>query len=327
MKYSQHKYILLLCMILGFSAKVYSQEIIEHYAPKSSDSLRIGTTDQDFFPLIQKGYTLSLPESTTPNGVIIVLEDSGFDKKNKSAKQLYSLAGSNGLAVLSVSTEIPFDFYFSNNSALSSHKLIKQVFEQYDLPNKNVFFIGVGLSGHRAMKHIEYMKEDSYPFQLNIKGIVLCNAILDWASEWYKFDRELRNKRNDLWEPTFVNYMLEKNLNGTPKNNIESYFDFSTYSYFDEKNDNIKFYTEYAVRAYIEPAIKYWLEKRGKTMYDNNSPDMVGLLAELDLAGNENTELIVLQPEDNPSQKKNPDSTWEAIDKEELMRWINSQLE
>jgi hypothetical protein len=321
-----YNYILILLIVLGFSSKIYSQEIIEEYAPKRMDSLRIGETNNDFLPLIQKGFTLFLPKNKDVNGVLIFLEDSGYDKKNKNSKQIYLQASKHNFAVLSVSSEIPFDFYFSKESALSSHKIITQVFEKYNLPNNNIFFVGIGLSGHRAMKHIEFMKEDNYSFQLNIKGIVICNSVLDWVSEWYKFDREKRNKRNDLWEPTFANYMLETNLNGTPKTNIDSYYDFSTYSYFDEKNENIKFYTAYAVRAYIEPAIKYWLKKHLKTMYDNNSPDMVGLLAELELAGNKQTELVVLQPEDNPSQKKNPDSTWNAIDKKELMLWIKKQV-
>jgi hypothetical protein len=321
-----YNYFIILLIVLGFSSKIYSQEIIADYALKRIDSLRIGETNNDFLPLITKGFTLFLPKNKDVNGVLIFLEDSGYDKKNKNSKQIYLQASKHNFAVLSVSSEIPFDFYFSKESALSSHKIITQVFEKYNLPNNNIFFIGIGLSGHRAMKHIEFMKEDNYSFQLNIKGIVLCNAVLDWVSEWYKFDREKRNKRNDLWEPTFANYMLETNLNGTPKTNIDSYYDFSTYSYFDEKNENIKFYTTYAVRAYIEPAIKYWLKKHLKTMYDNNSPDMVGLLAELELTGNKKTELMVLQPEDNKSQKKNPDSTWDAVDKKELMLWIKKQL-
>jgi len=317
----------LLLLIVVTSTSAFSQEIVQEYAPSKKDSIRIGIGEEDFLPYIQKGYTLLLPEGDEIKGVLIFLEDSGYDKKNKSAKQLYTQASENGFAVLSVSSEIPFDFYFSKASALASHETIEKAFEKYGLPNKNIFFVGVGLSGHRAMKHIEFMQEDNYSFQLNVKGIVLCNSVLDWASEWYKFDREIRNKRNDLWEPTFVNYMLETHLNGTPKTNAESYYNFSTYSYFDEKNENINYYKEHSVRAYIEPAIKYWLEKRGKTMYDNNSPDMVGLLAELELAGNENTDLVVLQPEDNASQIKNPDSTWDAIDKDELMDWIIGQLD
>jgi len=64
-------------------------------------------------------------------------------------------------------------------------------------------------------------------------------------------------------------------LSGTPKYNFQSNYDFSTYSYFDKANDNVDYYVGYSIRAYLEPEINYWLEKRGKTMYDTNSPDMV----------------------------------------------------
>ena len=321
------KFFLSIILISCWSTALCAQSILEKYEQKKNDSIRIGVGEKDFLPFIQKGYTLMLPSKKEIKGVLLFLEDSGYDKKNKISKQFYSEASKNGFAVLSVSSEIPFDFYFSTNSALSTHQIINQVFNEYNLPNKNIFFIGVALSGHRAMKHIEFMKEDHYPFQLNIRGIVICNTKLDWAMEWYKYDREKRNKRNDLWEPTFANYMLETHLNGTPKTNAKSYFDFSTYSYFDEQKEKIKFYTHYAVRAYIEPAIKYWLKRHLKTMYDNNSPDAVGLLAELELAGNLNTELIVFESDDDKTQKKNSDSIWERVNKKELMRWIKVQSE
>lgn len=321
------KLFFLIILFTSSSTELTSQVILEKYDEKKNDSLRIGIGERDFLPFIQKGYTLMLPKKKVIKGVLIFLEDSGYDKKNKSSKQVYNLASKNNFAVLSVSSEIPFDFYFSKNSALSSHELIKEAFEKYNLPNKNIFFIGVALSGHRAMKHIEFMKKDNYAFQLNVKGIVLCNTKLDWAMEWYKYDREKRNKRNDLWEPTFANYMLETNLKGTPKTNAERYYDFSIYSYFDEKKEKIKLYTNYSVRAYIEPAIKYWLKRHLKTMYDNNSPDAVGLLAELELAGNQQTELIVFESDDNQSQKKNADSIWQGINKKELMAWIKKQSE
>lgn len=321
------KLLLSIILSLGFSNELLSQSIFEEYEQAKKDSIRIGTTENSFLPFIQKGYTLMLPQSKDIKGVLIFFEDSGYDKKNKLSKQIYSNASKNKFAVLSVSSEIPFDFYFSKNSALSSHEIINHVFEKYNLPNKNIFLIGVALSGHRAMKHIEFMKEDNYKFQLNIRGVVLCNTKLDWAMEWYKYDREKRNKRNDLWEPTFANYMLETNLNGTPKTNAESYYNFSTYSYFDETNRNVKFYTNYSVRAYIEPAIKYWLKRHLKTMYDNNSPDAVGLLAQLELEGNQNTELVVFESDDDKTKKKNSDSIWERVDKKELMGWIKKQSE
>lgn len=317
----------IIILLAVFSTKSFSQKIVEHYVPLKKDSLRIGKGSKDFFPYIQEGYTLMLPNYKEIEGVLIFLEDSGYDKKNKSAKQTYSEVLKKNFAVLSVSTEIPFDFYFSNSSIISAHKLIEKAFTDYKLPNKNIFFLGASLTGHRAMRYIKVSKENNLDFQLNIKGIVICNFTLDWTRKWYQHKREIRIKRNNLWEPTFMNYMLETHLKGTPKTSPNSYHNFSAYSYYDEKNRNIPLYKNYAIRAYIEPAIKYKLIKQYKTLYENNSTDIVSFLAELRLAGNQNTDLIVLQPGDNPSKKKTVQSTWDAINKVELIDWIYKQIE
>ncbi|XLS27795.1 hypothetical protein ACJD0Z_11375 [Flavobacteriaceae bacterium M23B6Z8] len=317
-----------LVLLLLFLYQVsFSQTIIQAYAPATKDSLRIGKGENDFLPYIQSGYTLMLPEAKKLKGVLIFLEDSGYDQKNSNAKLLYDQAAEKGYGVLSVSTEIPFDFYFSSASMQSVHQLIQQAFSDHELPNTHIFFLGGSLTGHRALQYIKYMKEGNHTFQLNIDGIVICNFTLDWTRKWYQHKRDIRINRINLWEPTFINYMLETHLKGTPQTALERYHDFSPYSYFDEKNENIRLYKDYAVRAYIEPAINYRLKKYYRTLYENNATDMVGFLAELALAGNENTELIVLQPEDNIALNQHKPSTWNIIDKDELMDWIENQAE
>lgn len=321
------KLFFLLVLFTISSNRSFSQNIIEEYKPLKKDSLRVGTGEKDFIPFIQKGYTLMLPKDKAIEGVLLFLEDSGYDKRNKNAKQMYHQATEKGFAILSVSTEIPFDFYFSKKSLRSTHELIQKAFTKHDLPNKNIFFLGSSLVGHRAMRYIKWVKEGSYGFQLGIEGVVICNFTLDWTRKWYQHVRDIRINRINLWEPKFINYMLETYLKGTPKSSPENYHDFSPYSYFDYKNRNITIYKNYAVRAYIEPAIKYRLTKYVRTLYENNATDIVGFLAELELTGNNNTELIVLQPEDNLSQKKNSQSTWDTIDKNDLMDWIQKQAE
>ena len=316
-----------LIFLSSFCNISFAQKIIQEYEPVKNDSIRIGKGENDFLPLIQSGYTLMLPEDKAINGVLIFLEDSGYDKKIMNAKQVYNQAYKKGFAVLSVSTEIPFDFYFSKTSIRSTQNLIREAFLKHNLPNKNIFFLGASLVGHRAMRYIKFMKESAFEFQLNIKAIVICNFTMDFTRKWYQHKRDIKINRIDLWEPTFINYLLETHLNGTPKTNPESYHNFSSYSYFDEKNENIKLYKNYAVRAYIEPAIKYKLKTQLRTLYENNAIDMVGFLAELELAGNKNTELIVIQPEDNPAPVKNTHSTWDTINKDELMDWIIRQAE
>lgn len=326
MKISPKLFFLLFLTISNL--KSFSQRILEEYKPLKNDSLRIGTGDNDFLPFIKSGYTIMLPENENKiEGVLIFLEDSEYDKKNRNAKQMYNQASKKGFAVLSISTEIPLDFFFSKSSMLSAHKLIREAFFEHNLPNQNIFFLGTSLVGHRAMRYIKFIRESNFKFQPNIKGIVICNFTMDFTRKWYQHKRDIRINKINLWEPTFINYMLETHLEGTPKTNPESYYNFSSYSYFDEKNRNIKIYKDYAVRAYIEPAIQYKLTNQLRTLYENNSTDMVSFLAELQLAGNKKTELIVLQPGDNSSPKKNTQSTWNAIDKDELMRWITKEVE
>ena len=297
--------LLFLIFLTLFSTKLFSQKVVEYYEPVKNDSIKIGIGENDFMPFIQKGYTLMLPENKEIRGVLIFLEDSKYDKKNKSSKQMYIQASEKDFAVLSVSTEIPLDFYFSESSMISAHKLIKEVFDKYNLPNDNIFFLGASLVGHRAMRYIKFMKESDFKFQLKIKGIVPCNFTMDFTRKWYQHKRDIRINRIDLWEPKFINFLLETNLGGTPKTNPEKYHNFSSYSYSDEKNENINIYKDYGVRAYIEPAIKYKLTKQLRTLYENNSTDIVGFLAELKIAGNENTELIIIQAKENSSEKRN----------------------
>ena len=53
---------------------------------------------------------------------------------------------------------------------------------------------------------------------------------------------------------------------------------------------------------------------------------MVGLIAALKLAGNTKSELVIIYPQDNKSEKKNIDGTLLSVDKDELMQWILKQI-
>ena len=128
----------------------------------------------------------------------------------------YAQAYENNYAVLSISTEIPLDFYFSKSSMNSTRSLIQEVFNKHNLGNENIFFLGASLVGHRAMKSTEFIKKGDYDFQVKIKGVVICDFTLDWTRKWQQHKRDIKINRIDLWEPIFIHFMLETNLKGTP---------------------------------------------------------------------------------------------------------------
>ena len=156
--------ILLLILLFIFCNNTFAQNFVQKYEPKKNDSVRIGKGEKDFLKHIRKGYTLSIPKKTKKIGTLIFLEGSEFDEKNKSAKLMYEQANKKGFAVLSVSTEVPLDFYFADNSSQTAHGIIQKVFKNHKLPYNNVFLLGAGLSGHRAMKYVEYIEKTNPDF-------------------------------------------------------------------------------------------------------------------------------------------------------------------
>lgn len=311
-------------LTLILSVTLYGQKIYESYL-KQNDSLRIGNGSKDFLPLNDKGYTIILPDTTADIvGTIISLEDEKIDLSNNPKQQIFKDAIAKNLAVLYISSGTPVDFYFSEKSLVFVDTTILSVFKKYKIANKNIFFLGVSLAGHRALKYIEYFKTGKSKFKPDVKGIVLCDGVLDWVRQWYEERKAVKDNfaPSAVFSGKLVTYLFEKNLKGTPENNLNAYLDFSPYSYFDEKNRHLKYFSDFTIRAYTEPATYYWMNERRKGVFDTNFPDMVGIINELKLFGNQKNELIVFNQGNEINDRRNPYYTWTLVDKTELINWM-----
>lgn len=303
------------------------QRVFESYT-SSTARLQTGDGANDFLPFHQKGYTLLLPDTASNLvGVIIALTDDKFDWRSDSSQQFHPQAAAKKLAVLYLSTGVPVDLYFSPASLTYVDTALKNIFIRHRLPNKNIFFLGINLSGHRALKYIEFYQKRQSVFHPDTKAVVLCDGVLDWVRQWYEGMKGIRDKvaESAVFEGKLITYLLQKNLGGTPKTKLEAYLNFSAYSYFDEAARHLKYFVSYAVRAYTEPATHYWMNAKGKTTFDTNFPDMVGIVNELKLAGNPGSELVVFSQDKNNRDKRNPNYTWGLVDKAELMDWLLAQ--
>lgn len=323
------KYIIIVVLLFSLGSDLKGQNIYEAYT-RSKDSVRIGNSPKDYLPYNDSGYTLILPDSITkPQGVLISLEDQKVDLKINPKQQIYSQATAKGFAVLYISSGVPVDLFFSAKTFQSVDATIATVFKRFNLPAHKVFFLGVSLAGHRALKYTQYCKQGKSNAGLSIKGVVLCDSVLDWVRQWYEEKKGARDNfaPSAVSEGKLVTYLLEKNLMGTPKNSLNAYVNFSPYCYFDETHRNVKYFKELRIRAYTEPATYYWMNERRKGVFDTNFPDMVGIINELKLAGNEKSELVVFHQDKENKDRRNPYYTWELVDKEELLNWITRQIQ
>jgi hypothetical protein len=309
------------------------QQTFESYT-RLDGQLRYGDAQNAVIPYGSRGYTLIMPRTADAlAGTLIMLDDDRPNLQDTTRKQTVLIAreaNARGFAVLYVSTGIPVDLYFDPHSLQVVDTLMKGVFDRYLLPNRNIFFLGAMVSGHRALKYIEYCKKGGSVFNPDIKGVVLSESAIDWVRQWYECQKQVRDHANELafFEGNFISYLFKENMRDTPVTDINKYIDFSAYSYFDTQMKKPPYFAGLAIRAYTYADTRYWFSAQGRGVYDSNYPDMSGFINEQKLAGNKTAELIVFHSNAGDPIKKDPrpqPTTWELVDKTELMDWVAKQ--
>lgn len=327
---AQMKILIQLLLLLLCTAPLRSQQIFEEYT-KLNGILRYGTGKDDVIPYGDRGYILILPDkSIATRGTIIMLDDQKIDLKDTSKTQYIHIdrvANPKGFAVLYISTGIPVDLYFSSASLIYVDTSMKRIFRQYHLPERNIFLLGAMVSGHRALKYVEYCKTGKSVFNPDITGVVVCESAIDWVRQWYECQKQVRDNATPVkyFEGNFITYLFKENIKTTPITDINAYIDFSTYSYFDTKMTKRELYKDLSIRAYTFADTRYWFSAQGYGVYDSNYPDMSGFINEQKLAGNKKAELIVFHsnPEDPlKNELRRQSATWDLVDKTELISWM-----
>jgi len=285
-------------------------------------------------PYGDKGFTLVLPDNGhTLTGTVIDLEDyrlSGGDTVRY--REFREEALKKGFAFLTIATGIPVDWYFSENSLKYVDAVLRDTFTKYHLPYQNIFFLGVMTSGHRALKYVEYCKKGGSLFNPSIRGVILSECAIDWVRMWYEGQKQIRDHETEsgFFEGNLIHRLFDEQFKVTPATAIDKYIEFSPYSYFDLEMKKPVLYKDLSIRAYTYADIRYWFSAQGKGVYDSNYPDMSGFINEQKLAGNKKAELVVFHSNmDDPLQQhmRRQSSTWDLVDKRELVEWMAGQGE
>ena len=78
-----------------------------------------------------------------------------------------------------------------------------------------------------------WCKEGKSAYGIDPKAIAVCDAPLDMVRFWKGLDRSKRLQLSEISanEANWVTAVLERNLGGTPDENISAYYDYSPYCY------------------------------------------------------------------------------------------------
>lgn len=317
----------LLFTLLFITYSSLAQSFIDNYTPQSG-SIRIGYNNTDTLSFNPIGYSVfGNSQLKNSKAVLITISDNVINAEESTMKQFKEELTLNNIAYLHISSGTPIDLFFTTSAFASIDSIISLAIENHNLQNKNIFFLGVMPDGHRALKYYEYIYKYNEPLTNQVKGIILCESAIDWVRQWNEAQKQIRDSLTEVGycEGKMISYLFAKNLNINSSKETHKLIDFSSYSYFETEMKKPSMYKSLSIRAYATANTSYWFAGAGKGIYDCNFPDMQGFINEQRLIGNNNAQLIVFNNR-KPKSILNQSSTWDNVDKIELINWILNKL-
>jgi hypothetical protein len=305
---------------------IYPQRVIEEYQPPEG-YLRIGPEPERMIAMVEKGFTLILPEVENINGVVVVPASRRLEVKELVKKEgtLENEAVKKNIAVIHILSGNPIDFYFENSVMKDVTRRLQSVLAENDLRGKPVYFTGLSLAGTRSLKLAIFLQRNKEKYWLQPTAVAIVDAPLDMIRFWNSETRAVINNfyPDAVDEGRWVTYLLKENL-GTPKENFNNYVDYSPFVYKAENGGNAKYLRNVPVRAYHEPDVNWWIENRRKDYYSMNSVDLAALINQLKLLHNDQSELITTYQKREGFEEGASPHTDTIVDYAELMDWFLS---
>lgn len=261
-------------------------------------------------------------------GVLVILPSGGEIIENTLRQiSLYKIAVEKGIMVIVPS--INWSSYNRDAEFNMLDKIFSKIVENHKVA-KNKFIIG-GLS-NGAMISLTYAEraiKNPEKHYLIPKGIFALDAPLDEA-RFYKYcEREI--KRNIVQagvdEARLIKNNWDKIYGGSPDQFPEKYIENSIYSYGAKEGGNAKYLKEIPLLMFTDMDTDWLINERHRDLYDWNGIDIISMINQLKILGNENAKVIVSQGKGfRLDGTKNPHS-WSIMNSEVCLNWILETLD
>ncbi|MEZ4952791.1 MAG: hypothetical protein R2825_04355 [Saprospiraceae bacterium] len=308
--------------VSGQQQQPVSAEVVQYAEP--ANGRRPVLADQISLPEEDAGYTLILPKEKKAKALVVFFNagrdtsDAGFEMR------LYTEALKREVACLYLTTGNRFEFLFEETAFRKLDGYLYRAITENGLPKDQLLFTGMSLAGTRAMKFGIWCQQGKSANGIFPKAIAVCDAPLDMVRFWKQLTRSKKLKLNEIAanEAEWVTAVLERNLGGTPSDNISTYYDYSPYCHEIENGGSAAVLKNTPFRAYTEPDVEWWMKNRGNDYYSMNAMDAAAVVNQLAILGNERAELILTENKGfKPDGSRHPHS-WSIVDNGELVEWL-----
>ena len=268
-------------------------------------------------------FYLKLIPKSNPIGAVVILP-SGGETIEDVLKQitLPKLAVKNN--ILTIIPSINWGTETREVEIKILDKIFNEVAKEHQIPKENFVLGGLSNGGIISLTYAETSTKVKNGTSVIPKGVFGIDVPLDKAHLYEYSQREI--KRNfsaaGMGEANWIINNYNQIYGGSPTEFPNRYVEGSIYSNGAENGGNAKYLKDIAIRMYTDLDVKWLINERRRDLYDWNGTDIVAMINDLKIMGNDNAEVIIsMEKGFRLDGTKNPHS-WSIMDSADLMEWI-----
>lgn len=152
---------------------------------------------------------------------------------------------------------------------------------------------------------------------------------LDKAHLYQYCEREIKRNFSELGvqEARWILNNYNNIYGGSPQEFPEKYIENSIYSYGVKEGGNAKYLKEIPIRMYTDLDVEWLINERKRDLYDWNGTDIIAMINELKLMGNENANVIITMGKGIRLDGTRHPHSWSIMNNQDCIEWIDQLLD
>jgi hypothetical protein len=191
-----------------------------------------------------------------------------------------------------------------------------------------VAVLGFSAGGTDAVLLAERCARGACTMRDPVKAVVTVDAPLDFERLWDAAAMTIRDSAagGNVAEAHLMQGAIAAMTGGSPATHHDGFVMRSPLLDHQTDGGNAHWLAHFAVRAYTEPDVQWWIDNRASDYYQINAMDAAALVKRLRMQGNTNAELITTTGKGYRAGNRRHPHSWSIVDQANLAAWVMHAL-
>ncbi len=271
-------------------------------------------------------YTVTEPLSKKNDVLLVLLDGYGGNADNFLVEtKIDEAAFANNILTVCVPTGLRL--YADTAIVNLLNKIIGDVLTMYKIHKTKLVMGGFSSGGTILLRYAELCNANPAKYPAIPKMLFTGDSPVDLAGLYRSAKIELQKNFTGWWLDE-ARMIIDKLYSafGDPEKNKKAWQTINPFNAGDTAAGNEKYLEDIAYRTYHDVDVEWQLQNRGRSLYQVNALDASELISRLQLRGHKNANFIQSKIPGQRSDGRRHPHSWNIIDAEELMKWINDGI-